>query len=340
VHHPSSQTPARAARMLASLGSLTIAAALTLSLAACADTTTAAKAPTDAAALDRGGDHDDDGRDGRADFPGAHVKYGKPQRVGNGLARTYIVLADERSKRPLEIGVALDERTMDGLAAPAAMKMSGPMPGGLMAHGSMTKFDLQLPEKNPTPFQFVELDWNPAGHEPPGIYDIPHFDFHFYTITQAARDAIDPARAEYADEAAKLPAAQFRFPYYVDASTAAGGAPPAAVAVPFMGIHWLDVRSPELQGALGNPAGYRPFTKTFLYGSWNGQVSFAEPMITRAYIMSKRGATDPAVRNEVTPVSTAGDYQISGYYPSAYRIAYDARAKEYRIALTQLAWHD
>jgi len=28
--------------------------------------------------------------------------------------------------------------------------------------------------------------------------------------------------------------------------------------------------------------------------------------------------------------------RIRGYYPSAYRITYDAEAKEYRIALTQL----
>jgi hypothetical protein len=341
VHHQPFPTPARAARIFLSPGSLTLAAAFTLSLAACGDSTpdtTAARAPTDAAALNKGGNQDDRGE--RAEFRHAQVKYGRPMRVGNGLARTYVVLAEGRDRRPLEVGVALDEKTMEGLAAPAAMKMDGRTPGGLMAHGSMTVFNLPLPEKHGTPFQFVELDWNPAGHEPPGIYDIPHFDFHFYTITQAARDAIDPARPAYGDEAANLPPAQFRFPYYVDAATAAGGIPAALAAVPRMGLHWLDVRSPELQGALGNPAGYRPFTKTFIYGSWNGQVTFAEPMITRAYIMAKRGATDAAVRNEVTPVSTAGDYQISGYYPSAYRIAYDRRAKEYRVALTQLGWRD
>ena len=348
MHHHTTQTlsPARAARMLLSLGSLTVGAALALALTGCADTTsnaTGAKAPDDAAALSKGANEvDDDFRssDERREFADAIVKYGKPVRVGNGLARTYVLLADERSKRPLEVGVALDERSLEGLPAPAAMKMAGPVPGGLMAHGSMTQFDLQLPEKSNLPFKFVELDWNPAGHEPPGIYDIPHFDFHFYTITQDVRNSIDPTRPEYVAEAANFPAPQFRFPYYVDAATAAGGIPAALAAVPRMGLHWLDVRSPELQNALGNPAGYKPFTKTFIYGSWNGQVSFAEPMITRAYILSKRHETDRAIRNEVTPVSTAGDYQIAGYYPSAYRIAWNGRAKEYRIALTQLAWHE
>jgi hypothetical protein len=26
----------------------------------------------------------------------------------------------------------------------------------------------------------VGLNWNPHGHIPPGVYDLPHFDFHFY----------------------------------------------------------------------------------------------------------------------------------------------------------------
>ncbi len=34
------------------------------------------------------------------------------------------------------------------------------------------------------------LDWNPQGHIPVGIYDKPHFDFHFYIISNEARMAI------------------------------------------------------------------------------------------------------------------------------------------------------
>jgi hypothetical protein len=63
-------------------------------------------------------------------------------------------------------------------------------------------------------------------------------------------------------------------------------------------------------------------------------------MITRAYIMSKKSATEPSLRDEVIPVSTPARYQTPGFHPSAYRITYDAQAKEYRVALTQLAWRD
>jgi hypothetical protein len=211
------------------------------------------------------------------------------------------------------------------------------MPSG--GHTGMNVELLDLPAQNPTQYQFVELDWNPAGHEPAGVYDLPHFDFHFYTVPKSVRASIVPTDPRYAEKAANYPAPELRAPFYVDAATPAG-IPPALATVPLMGLHWLDVRSPELQGMTGHPENYKPFTKTFIYGSWDGQFIFDEPMITRAYIMSKRDASDPAAQDEIVPVSTAAHYSPAGFYPGAYRIAYDAQAKEYRIALTQLAWRD
>ncbi len=163
---------------------------------------------------------------------------------------------------------------------------------------------------------------------------MPHFDFHFYTISKAERDAIVPSNPEWAASANNLPAAE-----YVPAFNAAlgpPGAPPAAIAVPKMGVHWVDVRSHELQALLGKPENYKPFTATFLHGSWAGRVIFWEPMITRAHILAKKATSDPAVRDEIIPVPTPARYQTPGYYPSAYRIAWDPQAKEYRIALTKL----
>lgn len=177
------------------------------------------------------------------------------------------------------------------------------------------------------------------GHEPAGVYDLPHFDFHFYTVPVEVRNSIVPSDPAFATKAASFPAAEFRAPFYLDAATARSVAP-ALATVPLMGLHWLDVRSPELQMLTGHPEAFKPFTKTFIYGSWNGDFIFDEPMITRAYIISKRGAVDPAVVDEIVPVPAAQRYAPNGYYPNAYRITYDAKAKEYRIALTQLSWRD
>ena len=254
--------------------------------------------------------------------------YGAPVRVGNGLARTYLLVDRTNRDLPLELGVSLTDGVMEGL--PAA---EGPSvhPGAVHGHESMTVSLLELPHGNTTPYQFVQLNWNPSGHEPTAIYGLPHFDFHFYTISKEEREAIVPADPDFAARAANLPAAEFRPPFYVDNGTAVS-LPAGLVTVPRMGLHWIDVRSPELQAALGNPAGFQPFTKTYFIGSWDGRFIFGEPMITRAYLLAVRDAAG----DEIIPLPAAARAEPPGFYPRAYRIAYDPRAHEFLIGLTVL----
>jgi hypothetical protein len=290
------------------------------SFVACSEPGSTGVTSNTSASLDRAG----------FDQAGAHRQYGAAQQVGNGTVRTYIVTDQKNGGRPLEVGVALSEQALKGLPAP--VESTDPM-------ANMHMYTLELPARNPTQYKFVQFDWNPKGHEPDSVYTYAHFDFHFYTVPVEVRNSIMPSDPQYAAKAANYPAPEYRAPFYLDAATAAN-APAAAVTIPMMGLHWLDVRSPELQKLTGNPAGYRPFTKTFIYGTWDGQFIFDEPMITRAYILEKKTATDPSVVDEVVPVPTAQKYSPAGFYPSAYRITWDAQQKEYRIALTQLSWKE
>jgi hypothetical protein len=84
-----------------------------------------------------------------------------------------------------------------------------------------------------------------------------------------------------------------------------------------MGSHWVDRFAPELAGAT--------FTKTFLMGSYQRKIIFYEPMITQAYILSRPQATFPIKQPQA--------FAQKGYYPTTYRIEYDEKAKEYRMAL-------
>jgi hypothetical protein len=297
----------------------TLTGLLGLSLVACGDGSTVSGA---SATLTRG-DAD----------AGVHRQYGTPVRLGNGRARTYVVLDAARGNVPIELGVALDEAALEGLPAPTPHAPGG---GDGHEHLDMHSTDVPMPAVNPTPIKFLELDWNPQGHELPGIYDVPHFDFHFYAITPAERDAIVPSDPQFQQRADNHPAAAYRLPFF--STLTPPGVP--TPAVPRMGVHWIDVRTPELQGLLGNPAGYRPFTTTFIHGSWDGRFVFYEPMVTRAFILGRKTATTAAQRDSVIALPTAERYQPAGYYPSAYRIAYDAQAREYRIALTQLTARD
>ena len=254
------------------------------------------------------------------DPAGSQRVYGAPIALGQGRARSYVLV---KGGVPLEVGLALTEAALEGLPAHGH---------GEGAHGNMLEYLLEMPAQNPTPFRFVELDWNPAGHEPEDVYGTPHFDFHFYTISRAQRDAIDPADPQYQQRADHHPAADLRPGVY--AIPVPPGTP--TPAIPRMGVHWVDMRSPELQGMLGHPELARPFTTTFIQGSWDGQVTFFEPMITRAFIVGRREATAAASRDSVIPLPAAQRYAPAGHYPTAYRILWDAAAREYRIALTQL----
>ncbi|AHG89318.1 hypothetical protein J421_1781 [Gemmatirosa kalamazoonensis] len=285
-------------RATSRLPCLTAAAALLALAAACSSDSATAPDPYRAAdsTLDRAG----------YARPGVHVQLGAPQPLGHGTVRTYVALDAQNGNAPFEIGVALSADALDGLPSDGAMQM----------------VLLPLPEHAPAPYQFAEVDWNPQGHPPPGVYTVPHFDFHFYTVPQAARDAILPSDPQFAAKANDLPTGDVVPPFYVVPGV------PAEQAVPMMGVHWFDTRSPELQGMLGHPEAYHPFTKTFIYGSWNGAFTFLEPMVTREYLL-----THP---DDVASISVPQRYAQPGDYPTAYRVTYDPQVREYLVGLTSL----
>jgi hypothetical protein len=71
-----------------------------------------------------------------------------------------------------------------------------------------------------------------------------------------------------------------------------------------MGNHWVDVTSPELNGA--------KFTETFLMGSYDKKVIFYEPMITKAFLKT----ANQWERNIPQPEK----FQKDGYYPTKLRV--------------------
>ena len=257
-------------------------------------------------------------------------QYGAATSLGKGTARTYVT--SDASGSPIEIGVALDEGALESLPAPMAMPQTH---GDGMEHVDSHVYDLMMPAANATQYTFVELDWNPVGHIPEGVYDQPHFDFHFYTVDKSVRDGIDPTRMtkeQYLAKSGSLPPKEEWRPSF--AALSPPGTP--VLAVPRMGTHWVDIRTPELQALFGKAEAYRKFTTTFIHGSWDGQFIFDEPMVTRAFILSRKAAASEAQRDSVIPLAAPQKYGKPGYSPGAYRVTYDAQLKEYHIALTQL----
>ncbi len=157
----------------------------------------------------------------------------------------------------------------------------------------------------------IDVGWNPMGHEPDFLYAIPHFDIHFYWISPEEKMAInDGVLADILPSSEYVPMTYFDTPGFV----------------PNMGKHWLSGLAEEL--IPGNV-----FTKTFIYGSYNGKFIFGEPMITRDYFLQKDFP-------ESLPIYQPQQYQVPGYYPTSYSITFDEVKKLYSVSLDGFIWKD
>lgn len=210
--------------------------------------------------------------------------YGPAQPFGNGVVRAMVTM--NREGEPQAIAVIISEKALERM--PEEMRV----------------ITLKLPNKaEGLAFDHIDLDWNPAGHEPPGMYDLPHFDFHFYMISEEEKMKMTDWDVEV-----MLPSQEFWPENYF----------PTQELVPSMGMHWLNSLAPELGG--------ETFTHTFIYGSYGGQFIFYEPMVTVDYLKQANG--------ESFTIHQPEEFQREGYYyPTTYSISHDPVKKEYLISL-------
>lgn len=200
-----------------------------------------------------------------------------------GKASTFYEV--DANEHPVRLAIRINNAAWNSLDMPA--------PGGsnnIPANTVILRFH---PKVDANIFNHAELDWNPHGHEPEFIYGLPHFDFHFYSMSLADVEAIPP----YEVDPSKFdisPGPDYLPPHYFNPG---GG-------VPQMGCHWLDATSPELHGSI--------FGQTFIYGTYNGKVTFREPMITKAFMEANPEFT----RSIPQPAKVA----VSGYYPTTLQL--------------------
>lgn len=202
--------------------------------------------------------------------------YGDETAFGGGTAKTYATL-DEDGK-PTAVGITISKSALNALPTAAFDKM------------------LDLPDEahHNTPFHFLSLNYATFGHPPLGIYDVAHFDLHFYKIDMEEAMAIgedDTLQGQVAPPAGYLPTT------YV-----------AANYTSMMGTHWVDVSAPEFNG--------QAFDKTFIYGTFDGEITFYEPMIERSQLQNGNVFT--------VDIKQPDSYAPSGNYPMQYRTTYDS----------------
>jgi hypothetical protein len=225
--------------------------------------------------------------------------FGKPVAVGNGMAFTWAKLGAGPNKVEA-MGITFTETSLEGLP-----ELTKEMP--------MASYVLEVPKEiKGKPYDHVGLDWNPKGHPPMPLYGQPHFDIHFYTISEATRAGITAKGADL-KKCQNKPGAKF---------IPAGYILPPDTIVPTMGAHWIDPKSGEFNG--------KEFDTTFLFGTYNGKLAFIEPMITTKFLASKPDF------HQALPVPQAVD--VTGFYPSSYSVKYNENRKEITVSLEGLKY--
>lgn len=220
--------------------------------------------------------------------------YEGPQTpIGQGEAHSFVTVG--KNGTPTKIGIKLSESALSALPTTE----------------QEYEYNLQLPpEFSVTGYRQIIVDWNPRGHVPTGVYDKPHFDFHFYMIDSGDRHKITAVGDDLV-RAHKAPPEKYMPTGYIL---------PPGTEVPNMGAHAVNPQSDEFTK--------HSFTKTFIYGFYDGQMIFVEPMISKDYLETK-----PDVH---TAIAVPYKYALKAYYPTSYGVVYNKANREYEISLEDL----
>lgn len=167
---------------------------------------------------------------------------------------------------------------------------------------------------NLSPLKNITINWEPHGHIPVDVYDKPHFDFHFYIISDIKRKQIATGPCmpglinctQLVQAAVSIPE-QYVHPDFFN----------TGLAFAHMGNHYVDGTSPEFNG--------ESFTHTFILGSFGGHITFYEPMVSLEYLQSKP--------DSCIAIKQPDAFDTTGYYPTEYCIRFNKHKKVYTVSL-------
>jgi len=208
--------------------------------------------------------------------------FGGTGDMGNGQVRTFFERDD--NGHPKALGALMTAGALVGLPATDSF-VSVPLPV----------------EASGTVFTHMYYDYVPHGHEPIGVYDTAHYDFHFYFVPSSQRASITGGVDSVAVPGTLIPADYKKVSQVITA----------------MGVHWADSTAPEFTGG--------GFQRTFIYGYHEGAFQFYDIMITRDFFLSHASHTGT--------IKQPASFPASGYYPTTWRVSYDNARQEFRVAL-------
>lgn len=241
--------------------------------------------------------------------------------LGEGTVSSYAEV--DAAGAPRAIGLVFSARALDGLPAGSDHhhcfdrdKNGAIDPATECLH--TFEHAIPLPDavarRADVPFKWVLLNWNPSGHIPPGVYDVPHFDVHFYMerIEKVFALRAGPCGPEFIQcdqfERARKP---------VPANYVHSDFKDVEAVVPAMGNHLIDLTGPEFQK--------EPFTRSWVFGVYDGKVTFYEEMVSRAHLLSGP--------NRCAPIKSPKAVARRGFYPTVSCLRHDAATGEHSVSL-------
>jgi hypothetical protein len=252
--------------------------------------------------------------------PARHL--GSQTELGKGTVSSYAEVNGRGE--PAAIGVVFSPTALDGLPEGGSDRHHcvDRNKDGIVDHATecIPTFEHVIPlpdavaRRADIPFRWVLLNWNPVGHIPPGIYDVPHFDIHFFmepiANVFALRSGLCGPEFVSCDqfEVAKRPVpTNYIHSDYRDVDA----------VVPAMGNHLIDLTGPEFNK--------QPFTRSWIFGVYGGRVIFYEEMVTRAFLLSKP--------QTCVPIKSPKAVAVSGFYPTVSCLRHNATAGEITVSM-------
>lgn len=254
---------------------------------------------------------------------------GQSWNFGKGSVRTYAEVAADGV--PSVIGMIFSKGALDGMPAEVSDQHHcfdrdsngtvDPDTECFMSHEAVIPLPDLVATRTDIPFKWVLFNWNPMGHIPPGIYNVPHFDVHFYIEPIANVFAIQDGpcgpefvRCDQFERARKPIPVNFIHPDYANVDAVA----------PAMGNHLIDLTGPEFNGG--------KWERNWIYGVYDGKITFYEEMLTLEYLKSK-----PNICSVIKSPPAVG---LSGFYPSKSCVRYDAARDEYLVSMEEFEYRE
>ena len=265
---------------------------------------------------------------GQTDGPSGRV-LGQNLKIGNGTVTTYAEFTHDRT--PSAMGIVYSADALDGLPSSPSDQhhcfdrdSNGTVDSAtecFATHEAVIPLPDALATREDFPFKWMLFNWNPVGHIPPGVYDVPHFDVHFYIESIANVFALKDGpcgpefvRCDQFELGKKLPPANYIHPDFQNVDAVA----------PAMGNHLIDLTGPEFNG--------EQWKHNFIFGVYDGKITFYEEMLTREYLLGQPNACNP--------IKSPPAVGRSGFYPTLSCIRHDSATGEYTVSMEEFVFRE